>query len=203
MVDIAGDGEGVALPRLWLVRHGETEWARLGRHTGHTDIALTETGRAQARLLAPRLAAVTFAAVLSSPLARAAETARLSGFGGGVVLDPDLREWDYGDDEGRTTLEIREERPGWSIWRNGVRGGEAIEAVAARADRVIARARALEGDTLVFAHGHIGRILAVRWVGLPPSAGARFALGTATISILGWERETPVISRWNDGVDLD
>jgi probable phosphoglycerate mutase len=100
-------------------------------------------------------------------------------------------------------VEIRAERPGWTIWRNGVRGGEAIEAVAARADRVITRARALEGDTLAFAHGHVGRILAARWVGLPPSAGARLALATATISILGWDRETPVISRWNDGVDLD
>jgi probable phosphoglycerate mutase len=203
MVETTHVPEGAARPRLWLVRHGETEWARLGRHTGHTDIALTEAGRAQASVLAPRLAGVAFAAVLSSPLARASDTARLSGFGDRLALDPDLREWDYGDDEGRTTLEIRGERPGWSIWRNGVRGGEAIEAVAARADRVIARARALDGDTLVFAHGHMGRILGARWVGLPPSAGARFALATATISILGWERETPVISRWNDGVDLD
>jgi len=203
MVDIAPVRDGAPRPRLWLVRHGETEWARLGRHTGHTDIPLTEAGRTQARVLAPRFAGVAFAAVLSSPLVRASETARLSGFGDGLTLEPDLREWDYGDDEGRTTLEIREDRPGWSIWRNGVRGGEAIEAVAARADRVIARARALEGDTLVFAHGHMGRILGVRWVGLPPSAGARLALGTATISILGWERDAPVISRWNDGVDLD
>jgi probable phosphoglycerate mutase len=190
-------------PRLWLVRHGETEWARLGRHTGHTDIPLTTAGRAQATALASRLAGIEFRAVLSSPLVRAAETARLAGFDGRVTLDPDLREWDYGDDEGRTSLDIREERPGWTIWRNGVRGGEAIEAVAARADRVIARARGLDGDTLVFAHGHVGRILAARWVGLPPSAGSRLALATATISILGWERETPVISRWNDGVDLD
>jgi probable phosphoglycerate mutase len=203
MVDTATAPADAVRPRLWLVRHGETEWARLGRHTGHTDIPLTEAGRAQAASLAPRLAGLTFAAVLSSPLERASETARLSGFGDGLGLDPDLREWDYGDDEGRTTLEIREERPGWTIWRNGVRGGEAIEAVAARADRVIARARGLEGDTLVFAHGHMGRILGARWVGLPPSAGARFALATGTISILGWERDTPVISRWNDGVDLD
>lgn len=203
MVDPSPTPGSAGRPRLWLVRHGETEWARLGRHTGHTDIPLTDAGREQARMLAPRLARVAFTAVLSSPLSRAAETARLSGFGESLALDPDLREWDYGDDEGRTTLEIRAERPGWSIWRNGVRGGEAIEAVAARAERVIARARALEGDTLVFAHGHVGRILGARWVGLPPSAGARLALATATISILGWERETPVISRWNDGVDLD
>jgi broad specificity phosphatase PhoE len=203
VVEIAPVLETPARPRLWLVRHGETEWARLGRHTGHTDIPLTDTGRAQARSLASRLAGLEFAAVLSSPLVRAAETARLAGFDGIVTADPDLREWDYGDDEGRTAVEIRSERPGWTIWRNGVRGGEAIEAVAARADRVIARARALEGDTLAFAHGHVGRILAARWVGLPPSAGARLALATATISILGWDRETLVISRWNDGVDLD
>ncbi|MEW5992405.1 MAG: histidine phosphatase family protein [Chloroflexota bacterium] len=188
--------------RLWLVRHGETEWARLGRHTGRTDVPLTDVGRAQAAALAGRLAGLGFAAVLSSPLIRAVETARIAGFEGVVTSDPDLREWDYGEDEGRTAREMRAERPGWTIWRNGVRGGEPIEAVAARADRVIARARALEGDTLVFAHGHVGRIIAVRWIGLPPSAGARLALATATISILGWERETPVISRWNDGVNL-
>ena len=190
-------------PRIWLVRHGETEWARLGRHTGHTDIPLTDTGRAQAAALAPRLAALTFERVLSSPLIRALDTARIAGFGERLALEPDLREWDYGADEGRTTLDIREERPGWTIWRQGAREGEPIEAVAARVDRVIAKAREGEGDTLCFAHGHVLRVLAARWVGLPPSAGARFALGTATISILGWERETPVISRWNDGVDLD
>ena len=203
MAETADAPELPARPRLWLIRHGETVWARLGRHTGHTDVPLTEIGRAQATALGPRLAGLPFATVVTSPLTRAAETARLAGFDGGLTLDPDLREWDYGDDEGRTTLEIRAERPGWTIWRNGVRGGEAIEAVAARADRVIARARTQEGDTLIFAHGHVGRILAARWVGLPPSAGARLALATATISILGWERETPVISRWNDAIDLD
>jgi len=191
------------LPRMWLVRHGETEWARLGRHTGHTDIPLTDAGRAQAQALAPRLAGRTFTTVLSSPLIRALDTARIAGFGDRVTLDPDLREWDYGADEGRTTLEIREERPGWSIWRHGVRDGESIESVAARADRVIARARAANGDTLCFAHGHVLRVLGARWIGLPPSSGARLALGTGTISILGWEREAPVINRWNDGTDLD
>ncbi len=189
--------------RLWLVRHGETEWARLGRHTGHTDIDLTEAGRADARALGPRLAGLPFNAILSSPLARALETARLAGYADRVTLNPDLREWDYGADEGRTTPEIRLERPGWTIWTHGVRGGESIEAVAERVDRVIARARSLDGDTLCFAHGHVLRVLTARWLGLEPSAGALFALGTATISILGWERETPVISRWNDGVDLD
>lgn len=188
---------------MWLIRHGETEWARLGRHTGHTDIPLTDTGRAQATALAARLAGRTFATVLSSPLSRALDTARLAGFDGRARLDPDLREWDYGADEGRTTAEIRAERPGWTIWRDGVRDGETIGAVAARVDRVIARSRALDGDTLCFAHGHVLRVLAARWLGLGPAAGARFALGTATISILGWERETPVVTRWNDGIDLD
>jgi probable phosphoglycerate mutase len=191
------------LPRIWLVRHGETEWARLGRHTGHTDIPLTDAGRAQAAALAPRLAGHEFETVLSSPLARALDTARIAGFGERVTLDPDLREWDYGADEGRTTLDIREERPGWSIWRHGVRDGESIESVAARVDRVIARARAANGDTLCFAHGHVLRVLTARWIGLPPTSGARFGLATGTLSILGWERETPVVNRWNDGIDLD
>jgi probable phosphoglycerate mutase len=202
MADLPPDPGSPPRPRLWLVRHGETEWARLGRHTGHTDIPLTERGRAEAETLRPRLAGIPFAAVLSSPLLRASETARLSGFGDLVRTEPDLREWEYGADEGRTTTDIRVERPGWTIWRNGVKGGESIEAVAARADRIIARARGLEGDTLVFAHGHVGRILGARWVGLPPSAGARLGLATATISILGWERETAAIIRWNDGLDL-
>jgi probable phosphoglycerate mutase len=185
-----------------LVRHGETEWARLGRHTGHTDIPLTEAGRLQALALGPRLAGLPFATVLSSPLSRALETARLAGFADRLNLDPDLREWDYGADEGRTTPEIRTERPGWSVWTDGVRDGEAIEAVGARVDRVIERSRALDGDSLCFAHGHVLRVLTARWLGLAPAAGALFALGTATISILDWERETPVISRWNDGLDL-
>lgn len=190
-------------PRMWLVRHGETDWARLGRHTGHSDIPLTAAGRRQAATIGPRLAGRPFAAVLSSPLTRALDTARLAGFGDRVALDADLREWDYGADEGRTTPEIREERPGWTIWTHGVRDGEPIGAVAARVDRVIERARSVDGDTLCFAHGHVLRVLTARWLGLEPSAGSLVALGTATISILGWERETPVIARWNDGLDLD
>lgn len=189
-------------PSLWLVRHGETEWARLGRHTGNTDVPLTEVGRREATALALRFGGRRFSLVLSSPLSRAIDTARLAGFGDGVAIDDDLREWDYGADEGRTTTEIRAERPGWTIWADGVRDGERIEAVAERVDRVIARARAVEGDTICFAHGHVLRILAARWLALAPSAGALFALGTSSISILGWERETPVISRWNDGSDL-
>jgi len=186
--------------RLWLVRHGETEWARLGKHTGHTDIPLTELGRDQARALDARLAGHTFSMVLSSPLSRALETARLAGFGEQVVTTDDLLEWDYGDDEGRTTPEIRVERPGWTIWRDGPAGGETAEEVAVRVDRVIARVRAdaAGGNALVFAHGHVLRVLAARWLGLPPDNGHMFALSTATLSILGWEREAPVIERWND-----
>lgn len=185
-------------PRLWLVRHGETEWARLGRHTGRTDIPLTKLGRAQAEALATRLAGRPFALVLSSPLTRALETARLAGFSDRVETTDDLLEWDYGADEGRTTAEIRADRPGWTIWRDGPKVGETIRHVGTRVDRVIALTRRQPGDVLVFAHGHVLRILAARWLGAPPSKGQMFALSTATLSILGWEREQPVIERWND-----
>jgi len=185
-------------PRLWLVRHGETEWARLGRHTGRTDIPLTDLGRSQAAGLATRLAGREFALVLSSPLSRAFETARLAGFGDRVETTDDLVEWDYGADEGRTTPEIRRERPGWTVWRDGPTGGETAEQVAARVDRVIARVRAGSGDALAFAHGHVLRVLAVRWIDEPPAKGRLLALSTATLSILGWEREQAVVERWND-----
>jgi probable phosphoglycerate mutase len=188
-------------PAIWLVRHGETEWARLGRHTGRTDIPLTERGRSQADAVARRLAAHPFEEVLSSPLSRALDTARLAGFGDRVSTTDDLLEWDYGRDEGRTTTEIRADRPGWTIWSAGPAGGETIDEVAARVDRVIARARAAEGDTLLFAHGHVLRILAARWIGEPPIEGRLFALSTATVSVLGWEREQPVLERWNDQAD--
>lgn len=187
----------------WLVRHGETEWARLGRHTGRTDIPLTETGREQARALGRRLAGVTFGLVLTSPLSRAAETAALAGFGEAVVVDPDLREWDYGALEGRLTAEIREDYPGWSIWTGPWPDGETIEQVGARADRVLARIRAADGDVLAFSHGHLLRVLAARWLGLPPASGGLFALGTATVSILGWDRENPVIEIWNEACHLE
>lgn len=183
---------------MWLVRHGETEWARLGKHTGRTDISLTELGREQAVAVGVRLAGRPFAVVLSSPLARALETARLAGFADAVQTSEDLVEWDYGADEGRTTPEIRVERPGWTIWKDGPRDGELIRHVATRIDRVIALARQQPGDVLVFAHGHVLRILATRWLGQPASQGHLFALSTATLSILGWEREQPVIERWND-----
>jgi broad specificity phosphatase PhoE len=185
-------------PRLWLVRHGETEWSRLGRHTGWTDVPLTRRGRSEARSIAGKLDGQRFAEVLSSPLSRALETARLAGYSSQLELDDDLVEWDYGADEGRTTAQIREERPGWTIWREGPRNGETAAEVAARADRVIARVRAAAGDVLVFAHGHVLRIVTARWLDLPPSDGRHFALSTATVSILGWERETPVIERWNE-----
>jgi probable phosphoglycerate mutase len=185
-------------PRIWLVRHGETEWARLGRHTGRTDIPLTALGREQATGVADRLVGHAFAEVWSSPLSRAIDTARLAGFADRVETVDDLVEWDYGADEGRTTTEIRLERAGWTIWGDGPKAGETIDQVAERVDRVIARARASSGDVLVFAHGHVLRILAARWIGEPPTEGRLFALSTATLSILGWEREQAVIERWND-----
>jgi broad specificity phosphatase PhoE len=184
--------------QLWLARHGETEWARLGRHTGRTDIPLTDIGRVQARSLGRRLAGTTFGLVLSSPLSRAADTARLAGYGDVLELDPDLAEWDYGELEGLRTPEIREVHPGWTIWEGPWPGAESIDEVGARTDRVIARARAADSDVLIFAHGHLLRVLAARWLGLPPASGGMFALATATISVLGWERGAPVIERWNE-----
>lgn len=195
------DGTRVGRPRLWLVRHGETDWARLGRHTGRTDVPLTELGRAQARGVRRKLRGVTFATVLSSPLSRALETARLAGYRRDVEIDDDLLEWDYGADEGRTTEEIRADRPGWTIWGAGVRDGESIEDLGVRADRVVARVRRSDGDVAAFAHGHVLRVVAARWLGLPPADGRLFALSTATISVLGWERETPVIERWNEACE--
>jgi broad specificity phosphatase PhoE len=185
-------------PELWLVRHGATEWSVLGRHTGRTDMPLTEDGRAQALSVSEKLADHEFALVLSSPLSRALDTARLAGFADSVETTDDLREWDYGADEGRTTPEIRQERPGWSVWREGPLRGETADAVGARVDRVIERVRATDGDVLVFAHGHVLRILCARWLGEPPTEGRLYALSTATVSVLGWERDTPVIERWNE-----
>ena len=184
--------------QVWLVRHGETEWARLGRHTGRTDIPLTDTGRRQARALGRRLAGVRFGLVLTSPLSRAADTAALAGFGEVAVVDPDLREWDYGAFEGRLTTDIRTDHPGWTIWTGPWPGGETVDEVGARADRLLARIAAADADVLLFSHGHVLRVLAARWLGLPPASGGLFALGTATVSILGWERENRVIESWNE-----
>jgi probable phosphoglycerate mutase len=183
-----------------LVRHGETEWSRSGQHTSRTDVPLTAVGREQAEQLPERLADRTFARVLTSPLERARETCRLAGLAGAAELTDDLLEWDYGDYEALTTPQIRESRPGWSLWRDGCPGGETAAEVGARADRVVAPLRELAGDAALFAHGHVLRVLAARWLGLPPQDGALLALSTATVSVLGWERETAVIRLWNAGV---
>ena len=190
--------------RVWLVRHGETDWARLGRHTGRTDVALTNLGRAQAEALGRRLAGHRFGTVLTSPLRRATDTARIAGFGDAATTDLDLMEWDYGALEGRLTADIRADMPDWTIWRGPWPNGETIDAVAVRADRVIARLRASgrPGDALVFAHGHLLRVLGARWIGLPAPSGGLFELGTATVSILGWERETPTMELWNEACHL-
>ncbi len=182
---------------LWLIRHGETEWSRSGAHTGRTNIPLTGQGRAEAAALGSLLAGRRFALVLTSPLGRAYDTCKLAGFGDAAQTDPDLREWDYGDYEGRSTAEIRREAPDWSLWTSGVPNGETVEQVGDRAQRVIARATAVDGDVALFAHGHVLRILAARWLGLAPDCGRLFAMGTASVSTLGYERETRVITRWN------
>lgn len=184
--------------RAVLVRHGQTEWSRDGRHTSRTDVPLTDDGRAQARALAPRLAAYEFVLVGTSPRARALDTCRLAGLGDRAERCDDLVEWDYGSYEGRTTADIRKEVAGWSVWRDGAPGGETLADVAARADRVVERVRASGGDCVLFSHAHFLRVLAARWLGLPAETGAHLALDAASISVLGWERETPVIARWND-----
>jgi broad specificity phosphatase PhoE len=180
-----------------LVRHGETEWTRTGKHTGRTDIPLTDRGREEARAVGLALGGRSFALVLTSPLARAAETCRLAGFGEEARQQRELMEWDYGDYEGRKTIDIRKEHPGWTLWRDGVPGGETAAQVAARVDRVVTELRAVQGDAAAFAHGHVLRVLVARWLGLDLGAGRLFALDPATISILGYERETPVIRMWN------
>jgi broad specificity phosphatase PhoE len=185
-----------------LVRHGETEWSRAGKHTGRTDVPLTEAGRRQAHVVGTELQTRRFAAVWTSPLSRAAESCRLAGFGDVAVPREELMEWDYGEYEGRTTPEIRSERPGWTLWADGVPAGETVGEVAERVDRVLAEADSVGGDTLFFAHGHVLRVLAARWLGLEPAEGRLFALDPATLSVLGYERETRVIRLWNQaGVD--
>jgi broad specificity phosphatase PhoE len=185
------------LHELWLIRHGETEWSRSGAHTSRTDIPLTDTGRARAAEIGRYLAGHRFALVLTSPMARARETCRLAGFGDAAQTDPNLREWDYGDYEGLTTTEIQKDRPGWSLWKDGTPNGESADQAAARTQSVIARALEAPGDVALFAHGHILRILTATWLGLPPNCGRLFALATASLSTLGYERETRVITRWN------
>jgi probable phosphoglycerate mutase len=185
-----------------LARHGETEWSRSGRHTGRTDVPLTDAGVGHARSLGPRIEGRSFAGVFSSPLARARDTCALAGLGEGAQLRDELLEWDYGDYEGTTTAEIREDRPGWLLWRDGCPGGEDAGQVGARVDRLIGELRELDGDVALFAHGHVLRVLAARWIGLPPEAGGLLALSTASLSVLGYEREVAVIRLWNDSAHL-
>ena len=180
-----------------LARHGETEWSRDRRHTGRTDIPLTENGRRQAAVLRDAFAGRSFERVLSSPLSRALETCREAGLGDQAELTGDLCEWDYGEYEGITTAEIRERRPGWNLWRDGCPGGESAKDVGRRVDRVLDSLADLDGDAAVFAHGHVLRVLTARWLGLGPEQGALFKLDTGTLSALGYERETRVITRWN------
>jgi probable phosphoglycerate mutase len=187
-------------PLLLVVRHGQTEWSRSGRHTGLTDLPLTEEGEAQARALRARLAGRHFALVLTSPLQRAVDTARLAGLEGHRA-DPDLVEWDYGDFEGLTTNEIQRSSPGWTIWTGPWPHGELPAQVAARADRVVARIRTevAPGESAVaVAHGHLLRVLAARWLGAPPETGRWLGAATASVSRLGWERATPIVDHWND-----
>jgi broad specificity phosphatase PhoE len=181
--------------RIVLLRHGATAWSRSGQHTGRTDIPLLDVGRVQAAAAGELLRGMEFVQVLSSPLDRAQETCALAGFDG--ELEPDLVEWDYGAYEGLTTPDIWAERPGWSLWADGVVDGEGAADVGRRVDRVIDRIRRSEGDVLCVAHGHVLRVLTARWLGLPPSGGQFFALNTGTVSILGWERDTPVVTLWN------
>lgn len=193
--DAAGEGE------LWLVRHGETEWSASGRHTGTTDVPLTAGGQREAEALGTLVAALRegrpFARVLTSPLQRAAETCRLAGYADRAETTDDLREWDYGDYEGRTTVAIRKEQPGWTVFTGALPRGETAAQVGARADRVIAAAARTGGDVALFAHGHVLRVLTARWLDFGPEEGRRFRLDTATVSVLGHEREVRVLRLWN------
>jgi broad specificity phosphatase PhoE len=187
---------------LWLIRHGETEWSLSGAHTSRTDIPLTDHGRKRAEELRDYLAGTNFSVVLVSPMQRARETCRIAGYGDVAVVDEGLREWDYGVYEGKTTAQIRADIPGWSVWKDEIVDGETAEHVGERADGVIARALAAgPGKVALFAHAHILRILAARWIGLEAEGGRLLALGTGSVSVLGWERETRVISSWNRGFE--
>ena len=186
--------------KTYLIRHGETEWSRAGKHTGVTDVVLTEHGRETARLLQPVLAQEKFTLVLSSPLQRARETCELAGLGKVARIEPDLIEWNYGEYEGLTTRQIQSVRPGWSVFHDGCPGGETPEQVGERVDRVIAKIRASGGNVALFAHGHILRVLAARWIKLAPSVGEHLLLDTATICVLGYYYETPALKMWNASI---
>ena len=189
-----------SFPEVYLARHGETEWSLNGRHTGLTDIPLTGRGERIAASLGERLAGVEFTEVITSPLQRAGRTCDLAGFEGRARVDPDLVEWDYGDFEGLTTPEIRQDHPGWFLFRDGSPGGESVEQVGMRADRMIAHLRGIEGRVILFTHGHFGRVVVARWLGLPPGDARHFLFGTAALGILGYEHnpEEPVVRLWND-----
>jgi len=188
------------VPEIVLIRHGETEWSRDGRHTGRTDVPLTDAGRRQAELVGEWLEGRALVRVLTSPLGRALETCRLAGFGDRAEPREELLEWDYGEYEGLTTPQIREQRPDWYLWRDGCPGGESAADVGLRVDGLVAALREADADAAVFAHGHVLRVLTARWLGLGPESGALFKLDTGTLSVLGYERKTPVITRWNSPV---
>jgi len=183
--------------KLFAIRHGETAWSLSGQHTGTTDIPLTDNGRRQAEQMRPVLAQQAFGLVLCSPMQRARETCTLAGLGDKAVVDADLAEWNYGDYEGLTTIQIHEAAPGWLIFRDGCPGGETPDEVGRRADRIVARAREADGDVVLFAHGHILRALAARWLGMPVSAGQHFMLNTSTLSVLTFYRGIPAVETWN------
>ena len=190
--------QSMSMPEIYLIRHGETEWSASGKHTGVSDIPLTEHGRQQSKLLRPELSTTNFQLVLTSPLRRARETCELAGLAERAEIDPDLMEWNYGDYEGLTSEQIHAHRPAWTIFNDGGGpGGETPEQVGARVDRVIARVRALQGNAALFAHGHVLRVLAARWLGLAPSAGAHFLLDTATLSVLSSQGGVAALKRWN------
>jgi broad specificity phosphatase PhoE len=188
------------LPAVYLARHGETEWSVSGQHTGLTDLPLTARGERNAASLGQRLKGLTFSHVFTSPLQRAHRTCELAGFGKAAAVDPDLVEWNYGDYEGLKTADILNRRPGWLLFRDGCPGGESMAEIGARADRVVGRLRALDGDVLLFSSGHFLRVLTARWLGLEPAAGRLFYLGTATLSALGYDhgKAEPVVRLWND-----
>ena len=186
------------MSEVWVVRHGETDWSAEGRHTGRKDVALSQIGRQQAEQLRQRLGDQPFSLVLTSPLRRARDTCNIAGFADRALVDADLCEWDYGSYEGRTSAAIRKEIPNWEIWDSGVQGGESVQQVGERADRVILRVLEAPSSSLIFAHGHLLRILAARWLGLPPASGRFLALNTAAVSVLGYEREHRVLRHWND-----
>ena len=185
------------IQQVYLIRHGETEWSLSTQHTGITDVPLTENGRKVAKLLEPVLAKETFALVLTSPLERARETCELAGLGERAEIDRDLMEWNYGEYEGLTPKQIQAKARGWMLFNDGCPGGESPEQIGARVDRVIARVRAVEGHAALFAHGHIFRVFAARWLGLPATAGCHFLLETATLNILSYYRNIPAVKRWN------